>query len=61
VEILYNEYNAQAAFAVASLLGCLAVVTLVLKAIVEARVRHVQAVATGRPVEVIPWESKSAV
>jgi sulfate transport system permease protein len=35
VEILYNEYNFQAAFAVASLLACLAVVTLVLKAIVE--------------------------
>ena len=61
VEILYNEYNAQAAFAVASLLGCLAIVTLVLKAIVEARVRHVRAVGAERPVEVIPWESKSAV
>jgi sulfate transport system permease protein len=61
VEILYNEYNAQAAFAVASLLGCLAVVTLVLKAIVEARVGHVRGVAAARPVEVSPWESKSAV
>ena len=37
VEILYNEYNFQAAFAVASLLACLALVTLVLKAIVERR------------------------
>lgn len=61
VEILYNEYNAQAAFAVASLLGCLAIVTLVLKAIVEARVRHVRPVGAARAVEVIPWESKSAV
>jgi sulfate transport system permease protein len=35
VEILYNEYNFQAAFAVASVLACLALVTLVLKTIVE--------------------------
>jgi len=42
VEILYNEYNFQAAFAAASLLACLAVLTLVIKAIVERRV-HVQA------------------
>ena len=41
VEILYNEYNFQAAFAVASLLACLAVVTLVLKAIVERRAHAV--------------------
>ena len=37
VEILYNEYNFQAAFAVASLLACLAIATLVLKALVERR------------------------
>ena len=37
VEILYNEYNFQAAFAVASLLAGLAIVTLVLKAIIERR------------------------
>lgn len=35
VEILYNEYNFVGAFAVASLLGMLALVTLVLKALVE--------------------------
>ena len=35
VEILYNEYNYAAAFAVASLLALLALVTLVLKSIVE--------------------------
>ncbi len=35
VEILYNEYNAVAAFAVASLLALLAVVTLVVKSLVE--------------------------
>jgi sulfate transport system permease protein len=49
VEILYNEYNAQAAFAVASLLGCLAIVTLILKAIVETRVRRV---AAAPPLEI---------
>ncbi|MFO1154110.1 MAG: sulfate ABC transporter permease subunit CysW [Rhodospirillales bacterium] len=37
VEILYNEYNFVAAFAVASLLACLALVTLVLKKLVEMR------------------------
>jgi sulfate transport system permease protein len=37
VEILYNEYNFTAAFAVASLLTLLALVTLVLKTWVEAR------------------------
>lgn len=37
VEILYNEYNFVAAFAVASLLAGLALLTLVLKTIVEAR------------------------
>ena len=35
VEILYNEYNFQAAFAAASLLACLALVTLVAKTAVE--------------------------
>jgi sulfate transport system permease protein len=35
VEILYNEYNFAAAFAVASLLALLALVTLVIKTWVE--------------------------
>ncbi len=35
VEILYNEYNFVAAFAVASLLALLAILTLVLKSLVE--------------------------
>ena len=61
VEILYNEYNSQAAFAVASILGCLAIVTLVLNAIVETRVRRQTAAAARSVVEVMPWESKSAV
>jgi sulfate transport system permease protein len=37
VEILYNEYNFVAAFAVASLLAMLAIVTLVIKTFVEWR------------------------
>ena len=37
VEILYNEYNFVAAFAVASLLAMLALVTLVLKKVIEWR------------------------
>jgi len=40
VEILYNEYNFQAAFAVASLLTFLALVTLVAKSLVEWRSRR---------------------
>ena len=37
MEILYNEYNFTAAFAVASLLTLLALVTLVLKHFIEWR------------------------
>jgi sulfate transport system permease protein len=40
VEILYNEYNFAAAFAVASLLALLALVTLGLKLFAERRVRQ---------------------
>jgi len=40
VEILYNEYNYAAAFAVASLLAFLALITLVVKTIVEWKVRQ---------------------
>ncbi|RUO99635.1 sulfate ABC transporter permease subunit CysW [Hyphomicrobium sp.] len=40
VEILYNEYQFSAAFAVASLLALLALVTLLLKNYVEWRARH---------------------
>ncbi len=39
VEILYNEYNYAAAFAVASLLALLAIVTLGLKTLVERQTR----------------------
>lgn len=40
VEILYNEYNFTAAFAVASLLAMLALVTLVVKSLVEWKIRE---------------------
>jgi sulfate transport system permease protein len=47
IEILYNEYQFAAAFAVASLLAALALVTLVLKFVVEQRVQRArQATAT---------------
>jgi len=39
VEILYNEYNFVAAFAVASLLALLALVTLIAKTVLESRIR----------------------
>jgi sulfate transport system permease protein len=40
IEILYNEYQFAAAFAVASLLACLALVTLVLKSALEWKAAH---------------------
>jgi len=40
VEILYNEYNYTAAFAVASLLAILALITLVVKTVAEWKVRQ---------------------
>ncbi len=39
IEILYNEYNFTAAFAAASLLAMLALVTLILKSIIEFKYR----------------------
>jgi sulfate transport system permease protein len=40
VEILYNEYNLAAAFAVASLLALLALVTLVVRTVLEIWFAH---------------------
>lgn len=48
IEILYNEYQFAAAFAVASLLAGLALVTLVLKYAVERRVRAQKKLAGER-------------
>jgi sulfate transport system permease protein len=50
VEILYNEYQFQAAFAVASVLALLALVTLAAKAAVEWRSRGLTGAASA-PVE----------
>jgi sulfate transport system permease protein len=50
IEILYNEYQFAAAFAVASLLAMLALTTLVVKSIVEWRGRR-QLVRSARQVE----------
>jgi sulfate transport system permease protein len=55
VEILYNEYNYAAAFAVASLLALLALVTLAAKSVVEWRVRreYAQALEPARAEEIV--------
>jgi sulfate/thiosulfate transport system permease protein len=50
VEVLYNEYQSVAAFAVASLLALLALVTLVIKSVVEWRhEREMRAIAELPP------------
>jgi len=59
VEILYNEYNFVAAFAVASLLAMLALVTLAIKSVVEWRGRHPSAAAAWQ-VEAAPLDSISS-
>jgi sulfate transport system permease protein len=61
VEILYNEYNFQAAFAVASLLAFLALVTLVLKALVERRVHERPSTPGDERTERQEWQLKSAM
>ena len=47
VEILYNEYNWVAAFAVASLLALLALITLIIKSLLEWRYGEELAAARG--------------
>jgi sulfate transport system permease protein len=47
VEVLYNEYNFTAAFAVASLLALLALVTLAAKSLLEWKMRRVSAELAG--------------
>jgi len=54
IEILYNEYQYVAAFAMASLLALLALVTLVVKSLIEWRTRQQLADLT------IPWEGEAA-
>jgi sulfate transport system permease protein len=48
VEILYNEYNFAAAFAVASLLALLALVTLAAKSFVEWKAKHEPSTVKGK-------------
>jgi sulfate/thiosulfate transport system permease protein len=54
VEILYNEYQSVAAFAVASLLALLALVTLVIKSIAEWQHEREMAAAAAMPPEYVP-------
>jgi sulfate/thiosulfate transport system permease protein len=51
VEILYNEYNFAASFAVASLLALLAVATLILKSVLEWKQQQDRNVAVRESVE----------
>ena len=51
VEVLYNEYQGQAAFAVASLLALLALITLALKTLVQWRSARELAAARSEPPE----------
>lgn len=53
IEVLYNDYQFSAAFAVASLLALLAVATLVVKSVVEWKIARDQA-AAARIVEETP-------
>jgi sulfate transport system permease protein len=54
VEILYNEYNLAAAFAVASLLAFLALVTLFAKSLIEWRLASVKQTYQSATVTTIP-------
>lgn len=56
VEILYNEYNSVGAFAAASVLALLALVTLIAKTIVEWRMAHETAMLTAD----LPGENPAA-
>ncbi|MES2975290.1 MAG: sulfate ABC transporter permease subunit CysW [Pseudomonadota bacterium] len=51
VEVLYNEYQSVAAFAVASLLALLALVTLAIKSFVQWRFEREEKAAAGLPPE----------
>ncbi|WP_423196959.1 MULTISPECIES: sulfate ABC transporter permease subunit CysW [unclassified Cupriavidus] len=58
VEILYNEYNFAAAFAVASLLTLLALVTLGIKTLVEMRAAREQDDGAGAPQ--VLWQGQAS-
>jgi len=59
VEILYNEYQSVAAFAVASLLALLALVTLVIKSFVEWQFERQEKAAADLPPERPDFERRS--
>ncbi|MDR1969427.1 MAG: sulfate ABC transporter permease subunit CysW [Burkholderiaceae bacterium] len=59
VEVLYNEYQGQAAFAVASLLALLAIVTLAVKSLAEWRGAQALKAAAGAPPESPVFEQKT--
>lgn len=61
VEILYNEYQSVAAFAVASLLALLALVTLVIKSVAEWKhEREMKAASELPPERPVAFEGKTA-
>jgi sulfate transport system permease protein len=61
VEILYNEYQSVAAFAVASLLALLALVTLVIKSVAEWKHERLMKAAAELPPEPPPSSGGPAV
>lgn len=58
IEILYNEYETAAAFAAASLLALLAIVTLVVKVALESSIARQIARSTPTAALLVPTESK---
>ncbi len=60
VEVLYNEYQSVAAFAVASLLALLALVTLAIKSFVQWRFEREEKAAAELPPEQPPGRSSGA-
>ena len=61
VEILYNEYQSVAAFAVASLLALLALVTLVIKSVAEWMHEREMKAAAEMPPEFVPATGKAGI
>jgi len=60
VEILYNEYQSVAAFAIASLLALLALVTLVIRSVAEWQHEREMKAAAELPPEFVPAQGKTA-
>ncbi|MCB6185024.1 sulfate ABC transporter permease subunit CysW [Leeia sp. TBRC 13508] len=61
IEILYNEYQQEAAFAVASLLAFLALITLLLKTVVEWRLKKQLANQEELPPDGIPTQQVASI